>query len=115
MFSTVAELGVPIVMMHMRGTPQTMTQQEFTTYPTGDCIQEIASGDSCLIDWDCDSDRLSGSSSLPISSHSTAHESKHKNVFRAEPAAFSGGHFYAALDADRGSRNRVCKRYAIQP
>jgi dihydropteroate synthase len=27
MFSAVAELGVPIVLMHMRGTPQTMQQQ----------------------------------------------------------------------------------------
>ncbi len=27
MFSTVASLGVPYVLMHMRGTPQTMTQQ----------------------------------------------------------------------------------------
>jgi dihydropteroate synthase len=30
MFETVASLGVPYVLMHMRGTPQTMTQ--FTTY-----------------------------------------------------------------------------------
>ena len=30
MFSTVAKLGVPYVLMHMRGTPQTMTQ--LTTY-----------------------------------------------------------------------------------
>lgn len=27
MFSTVADLGVPIILMHMRGTPQTMQQQ----------------------------------------------------------------------------------------
>jgi dihydropteroate synthase len=27
MFSTVAQLGVPYILMHMRGTPQTMTQQ----------------------------------------------------------------------------------------
>lgn len=52
MFSAVAELGVPIVMMHMRGTPQTMTHKEFTTYPTGDCIQEIASGDCPAFDGD---------------------------------------------------------------
>lgn len=33
MFSTVAELGVPYILMHMRGTPQTM--QQHTDYPRG--------------------------------------------------------------------------------
>jgi dihydropteroate synthase len=37
MFSTVAQLGVPIVLMHIRGTPQTM--QQFTDYH--DLIGEI--------------------------------------------------------------------------
>ena len=37
MFSTVARLGVPIVLMHIRGTPQTM--QQFTDYH--DLIKEI--------------------------------------------------------------------------
>jgi dihydropteroate synthase len=37
MFSTVAQLGVPIVLMHIRGTPQTM--QQFTDYQ--DLIGEI--------------------------------------------------------------------------
>jgi hypothetical protein len=46
MLETVAELGVPIVMMHMRGTSQTMTSKEHCTYATGDCIAEIATG-SC--------------------------------------------------------------------
>ena len=44
MLETVAELGVPIVMMHMRGTSQTMTSKEHCTYATGDCIAEIATG-----------------------------------------------------------------------
>lgn len=35
MFSTVARLGVPYVLMHMRGTPQDMQSKEHTTY---DCI-----------------------------------------------------------------------------
>lgn len=37
MFGTVAELNVPYIMMHMRGTPQTM--QQFTGY--GDMMEEI--------------------------------------------------------------------------
>lgn len=37
MFGTVAELNVPYIMMHMRGTPQTM--QQFTAY--GDMMEEI--------------------------------------------------------------------------
>lgn len=37
MFGTVAELNVPYIMMHMRGTPQTM--QQFTDY--GDMMEEI--------------------------------------------------------------------------
>ena len=44
MLSTVAELQVPVIMMHTRGTPQTMTSREFTEYKTGDCIAEIADG-----------------------------------------------------------------------
>lgn len=47
MLETVAELGVPIVMMHMRGTSQTMTSKEHCTYATGDCIAEIATGQCC--------------------------------------------------------------------
>jgi Pterin binding enzyme len=47
MLETVAELGVPIVMMHMRGTSQTMTSKEHCTYATGDCIAEIATGSCC--------------------------------------------------------------------
>lgn len=38
MFDTVAELGVPYVAMHMRGTPQTMQSQ--TEY--GDIVSEVA-------------------------------------------------------------------------
>lgn len=38
MLSTVAELGIPIALMHIRGTPQTM--QQFTNYT--DLISEIA-------------------------------------------------------------------------
>ena len=38
MLSTVAELGVPIILMHIRGTPKTM--QQFTEY--GDLMEEIA-------------------------------------------------------------------------
>lgn len=43
MFATVAELGVPYVLMHMRGTPQTM--QSMATYQnvTLDVIDELAS------------------------------------------------------------------------
>lgn len=37
MFGTVAELNVPYIMMHMRGTPQTM--QQFTGY--GDMMEKI--------------------------------------------------------------------------
>jgi 2-amino-4-hydroxy-6-hydroxymethyldihydropteridine diphosphokinase/dihydropteroate synthase len=40
MLSTVAELGCTYILMHMRGTPSTMTQKEFTTYD-GDLIQAI--------------------------------------------------------------------------
>lgn len=38
MLSTVAELGVPIILMHIRGTPKTM--QQFTEY--GDLMEDIA-------------------------------------------------------------------------
>lgn len=38
MFGTVAELGVPYIMMHMRGTPRDM--QQFTQY--GDVVAEVA-------------------------------------------------------------------------
>lgn len=47
MLSTVGQLEVPIVMMHMRGTPQTMASEEFCTYKSGDCIAEIATGALC--------------------------------------------------------------------
>ena len=47
MLSTIAELQVPVIMMHMRGTPQTMSNKEFTEYKTGDCIAEIATGMYC--------------------------------------------------------------------
>jgi dihydropteroate synthase len=42
MFSTVAELGVPYILMHMRGTPQTM--QSLATYKniTTDVLDELA-------------------------------------------------------------------------
>jgi 2-amino-4-hydroxy-6-hydroxymethyldihydropteridine diphosphokinase/dihydropteroate synthase len=40
MLRTVAELGCTYVMMHMRGTPETMTSKENTTYD-GDIIQVI--------------------------------------------------------------------------
>ena len=49
MLETVAALGVPIVMMHMRGTPQTMTSRKNCAYKTGDCIAEIATGLCCLL------------------------------------------------------------------
>ena len=44
MLSTIGELQVPVIMMHMRGTPQTMSTKEFTEYKSGDCIAEIAAG-----------------------------------------------------------------------
>ena len=37
MFETVASLGVPYILMHMRGTPRTM--QEYTNY--GDIIADL--------------------------------------------------------------------------
>jgi 2-amino-4-hydroxy-6-hydroxymethyldihydropteridine diphosphokinase/dihydropteroate synthase len=40
MLPTVAKLGCTYVLMHMRGTPSTMTGKEFTTYE-GDLIQAI--------------------------------------------------------------------------
>lgn len=42
MFRTVAALGVPYVLMHMRGTPETM--QQFTDYvdPVADVIRELS-------------------------------------------------------------------------
>lgn len=42
MFDTVADLKVPYILMHMRGTPATM--QQFTQYDnvTGDVIQELS-------------------------------------------------------------------------
>lgn len=43
MLSTVARLGVPIILMHMRGTPQTMTSPEFCTYGSGaSVVEEVA-------------------------------------------------------------------------
>jgi dihydropteroate synthase len=44
MLATVAELNVPIVMMHMRGTPQTMTSKDHVNYLSGDCVAEVAVG-----------------------------------------------------------------------
>ncbi len=38
MLSTVAELGVPVILMHMRGTPETM--QQLTTYD--DVVADVA-------------------------------------------------------------------------
>jgi 2-amino-4-hydroxy-6-hydroxymethyldihydropteridine diphosphokinase/dihydropteroate synthase len=40
MFRTVAKLGVPYVLMHMRGTPQTMQSKENTSYE--DVCSEVA-------------------------------------------------------------------------
>ncbi|MEZ0610350.1 dihydropteroate synthase [Fibrella sp. WM1] len=43
MFATVAELGVPYVLMHLRGTPQTMqAQAQYTNVPI-EVIDELAS------------------------------------------------------------------------
>lgn len=39
MFSTVAELQVPYILMHMRGTPDTM--QQLTDYPDGNVTREV--------------------------------------------------------------------------
>jgi 2-amino-4-hydroxy-6-hydroxymethyldihydropteridine diphosphokinase/dihydropteroate synthase len=41
MLPTVANLGCTYILMHMRGTPSTMTEKQFTTYD-GDLIQIIA-------------------------------------------------------------------------
>lgn len=41
MFDTVASLGVPYIIMHMRGTPATMSQ--FTDYPNGVTTEVITS------------------------------------------------------------------------
>lgn len=43
MFATVAQLHVPYVMMHMRGTPATMQQQQLCDYPHGVTADVIAS------------------------------------------------------------------------
>ncbi|KAK9450141.1 Dihydropteroate synthase-like protein [Limtongia smithiae] len=40
MLATAAELDVPIILMHMRGTPQTMTK--LTTYTNGDVVEGVA-------------------------------------------------------------------------
>ena len=42
MFQTVAELGVPYVLMHMRGTPQTMTHENKYEHLVRDILGEIA-------------------------------------------------------------------------
>ena len=42
MFATVAELGVPYVLMHLRGTPQTMQSQTTYLNVTLDVIDELA-------------------------------------------------------------------------
>ncbi|KAJ5747619.1 uncharacterized protein N7511_009315, partial [Penicillium nucicola] len=41
MLSTVARIGKSIILMHMRGTPQTMTQPELHGYPNG-VIEDVA-------------------------------------------------------------------------
>ena len=41
MVATVAELGVPYIAMHMRGTPQTMQQQTEYTNVTADVVAEL--------------------------------------------------------------------------
>ncbi|WP_375444812.1 dihydropteroate synthase [uncultured Fibrella sp.] len=43
MFATVAELGVPYILMHMRGTPQTMQAKATYQNVTLDVIDELAS------------------------------------------------------------------------
>jgi dihydropteroate synthase len=42
MFDTVAELNVPYILMHMRGTPSTMSQLTEYTDVTADVIRELA-------------------------------------------------------------------------
>ena len=42
MFQTVAELGIPYVLMHMRGTPQTMTKENLYKHLVRDILQELA-------------------------------------------------------------------------
>jgi len=42
MFETVAELGVPYVLMHMRGTPQTMAAENHYKNLVQDILQELA-------------------------------------------------------------------------
>lgn len=42
MFETIADLGVPYVLMHMRGTPQTMTQKNQYTHLVRDILRELA-------------------------------------------------------------------------
>ena len=42
MFSTVADLGVPIILMHIRGTPETMQQQTDYTDLIGDIYDFLA-------------------------------------------------------------------------
>ncbi len=42
MFETIAEVGVPYILMHMRGTPQTMTQENHYQHLVQDIIQELA-------------------------------------------------------------------------
>ncbi len=41
MFPTVAQLGVPYVLMHMRGTPQTMTQMTSYNHLVTEILQEL--------------------------------------------------------------------------
>lgn len=42
LFQTVAELGVPYVLMHMRGTPQTMTKENKYEHLVRDILRELA-------------------------------------------------------------------------
>jgi dihydropteroate synthase len=41
MFQTVARLGVPYILMHMRGTPQTMTQHTYYDNLVQDIVKEL--------------------------------------------------------------------------
>eukprot|EP01038_Epipyxis_sp_PR26KG_P008729 gene8729-11795_t len=42
MISAIAELKIPFVIMHMRGTPQTMLHPEHSTYTNSDVVTEIS-------------------------------------------------------------------------
>ena len=46
----VADLQVPYIMMHMRGTPQTMASRENTTYKEGQLASEVGAELQARID-----------------------------------------------------------------